>query len=430
MTMTPPTPTPRSLIAARMSLLQHYYYCCYSYRERAGQGCADAGHVAVVTIAIITIIVVLSQQQQQQPAGTRLILAPLEAQIEKASLGAQEPRGGLLNLLLDQHFNILNNERVGSGHLEDTNDSSAIGARAFTFEARAPGRLWTPVYKAPLCIDGINHISSRIRYAAATDLGSRGAPASVPTEVSCNAENGVIGSWLHETRLVSRRTRRVVFLATACHFQRIPIELKQQGRVHFFRTSMLTATTTDQTIDLIDYSQTVLARYSSAPQSSSVNTLCNVNWEIEKERHEFLRRLGSLTLVWTGKHLNLRDFFHREEINRLLCDIVTPVTFINLNSDRSYSARCIMKFVVNTGYKDEPDVDEDGKPSPQPHRCISWLVTGAISRWIRLVNSSKSTTDSTTSSRNSSSSARIPTKSCRERPIRLCTCPRVTFTRE
>ncbi|CAB0043569.1 unnamed protein product [Trichogramma brassicae] len=51
------------------------------------------------------------------------------------------------------------------------------------------------------------------------DLGSRGAPASVPTEVSCNAENGVIGSWLHETRLASRRTRRVVFLATACHFR-------------------------------------------------------------------------------------------------------------------------------------------------------------------------------------------------------------------
>ncbi|CAB0036963.1 unnamed protein product, partial [Trichogramma brassicae] len=39
------------------------------------------------------------------------------------------------------------------------------------------------------------------------DLGSHGAPASVPTEVSCNAENGVIGSWLHETRLASRRTR-------------------------------------------------------------------------------------------------------------------------------------------------------------------------------------------------------------------------------
>ncbi|CAB0039233.1 unnamed protein product [Trichogramma brassicae] len=42
------------------------------------------------------------------------------------------------------------------------------------------------------------------------DLGSRGAPASVPTEVSCNAENGVIGSWLHETRLASRRTRDAV----------------------------------------------------------------------------------------------------------------------------------------------------------------------------------------------------------------------------
>ncbi|CAB0044122.1 unnamed protein product [Trichogramma brassicae] len=39
------------------------------------------------------------------------------------------------------------------------------------------------------------------------NLGSRGAPASVPTEVSCNAENGVIGSWLHETCLASRQTR-------------------------------------------------------------------------------------------------------------------------------------------------------------------------------------------------------------------------------
>ncbi|CAB0032179.1 unnamed protein product [Trichogramma brassicae] len=44
-----------------------------------------------------------------------------------------------------------------------------------------------------------------------TDLGSRGAPASVPTEVSCNAKNGVIGSWLHETRLASRRTRVIVW---------------------------------------------------------------------------------------------------------------------------------------------------------------------------------------------------------------------------
>uniref|UniRef100_A0ABD2X7A8 Uncharacterized protein n=1 Tax=Trichogramma kaykai TaxID=54128 RepID=A0ABD2X7A8_9HYME len=39
------------------------------------------------------------------------------------------------------------------------------------------------------------------------DLGSLGAPASVPTEVSCNKYNCVIGSWLHETRLASRRTR-------------------------------------------------------------------------------------------------------------------------------------------------------------------------------------------------------------------------------
>ncbi|CAB0044409.1 unnamed protein product [Trichogramma brassicae] len=49
--------------------------------------------------------------------------------------------------------------------------------------------------------------STVIEISLRTDLGSRGAPASVPTEESCNAENGVIGSWLHETRLAIRRTR-------------------------------------------------------------------------------------------------------------------------------------------------------------------------------------------------------------------------------
>ncbi|CAB0039071.1 unnamed protein product [Trichogramma brassicae] len=50
-------------------------------------------------------------------------------------------------------------------------------------------------------------VKRRVSISNDRNIQSRGAPASVPTEVSCNAENGVIGSWLHETRLASRRTR-------------------------------------------------------------------------------------------------------------------------------------------------------------------------------------------------------------------------------
>ncbi|CAB0032651.1 unnamed protein product [Trichogramma brassicae] len=60
-----------------------------------------------------------------------------------------------------------------------------------------------------------------------TDLGSRGAPASVPTEVSCNAENGVIRSWLHETRLASRRTR-----ALSGHLQFLSGSLDRRDHVY------------------------------------------------------------------------------------------------------------------------------------------------------------------------------------------------------
>uniref|UniRef100_A0ABD2XNB2 SOCS box domain-containing protein n=1 Tax=Trichogramma kaykai TaxID=54128 RepID=A0ABD2XNB2_9HYME len=76
----------------------------------------------------------------------------------------------------------------------------------------------------------------------------------------------------------------------------------------------------------------------------------NVNWEIEKERDEFLRQLDPLVEDWVDELPTLRDIFRRDEIDRLLTDS-SKDDFLEF-----------VDFVVRSGYKDEPDVDENGKP--------------------------------------------------------------------
>ncbi|KAL7303046.1 hypothetical protein TKK_0004264 [Trichogramma kaykai] len=78
-----------------------------------------------------------------------------------------------------------------------------------------------------------------------------------------------------------------------------------------------------------------------------------VNWEIEEDRHELLGKLSPLILNWEGPLPNLRDIFRREEIDLLIIDYVTNDDSI----DNSF-----VDFVLATGYEDEPDVDENGKP--------------------------------------------------------------------
>ncbi|CAB0037326.1 unnamed protein product, partial [Trichogramma brassicae] len=83
------------------------------------------------------------------------------------------------------------------------------------YGVRAERRIGAEIVKkvSPFHVSYIYSIDTKYRHRDITahiptpDLGSRGAPASVPTEVSYNAENGVKRSWLHETRLASRRTR-------------------------------------------------------------------------------------------------------------------------------------------------------------------------------------------------------------------------------
>uniref|UniRef100_A0ABD2WIX1 Uncharacterized protein n=1 Tax=Trichogramma kaykai TaxID=54128 RepID=A0ABD2WIX1_9HYME len=82
-----------------------------------------------------------------------------------------------------------------------------------------------------------------------------------------------------------------------------------------------------------------------------------VNWEVDCERLEFLRRLNPLIESWQGQLPNLLDIFAKEEIERLLSDSISKC---NRNSSNRIG-QCFISFVARTGYKDEPEVDKDGK---------------------------------------------------------------------
>ncbi|KAL7293456.1 hypothetical protein TKK_0013216 [Trichogramma kaykai] len=81
-----------------------------------------------------------------------------------------------------------------------------------------------------------------------------------------------------------------------------------------------------------------------------------VNWENEKERRKFFRRLHRLVKNWEGNLPDLRDIFRPEEIDWLLIEDVEKNWF---KSDKKYS---VIEFVIRSGYEDEPKLDEDGKP--------------------------------------------------------------------
>ncbi|XP_023313261.1 tankyrase-2-like [Trichogramma pretiosum] len=83
-----------------------------------------------------------------------------------------------------------------------------------------------------------------------------------------------------------------------------------------------------------------------------------VNWEVDCERLEFLRQLNPLIKSWQGQLPNLLDIFAKEEIEFLLSDSIS-----NFNSNSSNGiGQCFISFVARTGYKDKPDVGQDGKP--------------------------------------------------------------------
>uniref|UniRef100_A0ABD2W7G4 Uncharacterized protein n=1 Tax=Trichogramma kaykai TaxID=54128 RepID=A0ABD2W7G4_9HYME len=83
-----------------------------------------------------------------------------------------------------------------------------------------------------------------------------------------------------------------------------------------------------------------------------------INWKIKEERVKLLWRLHALIRTW-DKLPDLQDIFRKEEMDHLLADSIDYITTGVWNKS---AGEAFLEFVFNTDYKDEPDVDEDGKP--------------------------------------------------------------------
>ncbi|CAB0029533.1 unnamed protein product [Trichogramma brassicae] len=77
----------------------------------------------------------------------------------------------------------------------------------------------------------------------------------------------------------------------------------------------------------------------------------NVNWKIATERRHFLYEVEPLFDDWHCQVPNLRDFFSPREIDWLLESFV-----------KSSEPKKLIEFVVRTGYVDEPELGEGGRP--------------------------------------------------------------------
>ncbi|XP_014234612.1 tankyrase-like [Trichogramma pretiosum] len=84
-----------------------------------------------------------------------------------------------------------------------------------------------------------------------------------------------------------------------------------------------------------------------------------VNWEIEDERREFLRQLYPVIDGWNDLLPDLRDIFSGEEIEWLLSEDMNN----SKESDPYDEKTPFIDFVIDTGYKDELEVDNNRKPS-------------------------------------------------------------------
>ncbi|CAB0041782.1 unnamed protein product [Trichogramma brassicae] len=87
--------------------------------------------------------------------------------------------------------------------------------------------------------------------------------------------------------------------------------------------------------------------------------LSKVDWKIEKERVKFIEDLCPLLRNWNSQLPDLRDIFQKQKIECLFTD---SLTCMRQGLNGYELGQRFIKFLAGTGYKDEPDVDEDGKP--------------------------------------------------------------------
>ncbi|CAB0033800.1 unnamed protein product [Trichogramma brassicae] len=84
-----------------------------------------------------------------------------------------------------------------------------------------------------------------------------------------------------------------------------------------------------------------------------------VNWEVEKERHKLLDQLYPLVRNWKGQLPDVREIFQQEEIDWLLLHYMSNIIEY---PDCGILRTRIVTFFTKAGYKDKPNVDQDGKP--------------------------------------------------------------------
>ncbi|XP_014237914.1 tankyrase-2-like [Trichogramma pretiosum] len=76
-------------------------------------------------------------------------------------------------------------------------------------------------------------------------------------------------------------------------------------------------------------------------------------WEDENDRLRLLQAFADLGSVYKGA-FSFRRIFRTEQIKRLILD--------SINKQFIYQGQIIIEFLARSGYKDEPEVDENGRP--------------------------------------------------------------------
>uniref|UniRef100_A0ABD2XNX1 Ankyrin repeat protein n=1 Tax=Trichogramma kaykai TaxID=54128 RepID=A0ABD2XNX1_9HYME len=81
----------------------------------------------------------------------------------------------------------------------------------------------------------------------------------------------------------------------------------------------------------------------------------NINWEVKAKRHELFDEFYRVLNDWDGRLSDLQRIFWPEQIEILLSDT------INRWKTEDNLLAPFISFLVQTGYKDKPKVDQDGK---------------------------------------------------------------------
>ncbi|CAB0043674.1 unnamed protein product [Trichogramma brassicae] len=84
-----------------------------------------------------------------------------------------------------------------------------------------------------------------------------------------------------------------------------------------------------------------------------------VDWNIKEERKIFLYQLYKLIHDWENRFPNIREILSTDEIKCLLSELMSHYPHEQASN---YPRERFIKIVIQSGYKDEPELDEAGRP--------------------------------------------------------------------